>query len=136
MPYVKVEHKVDPKQKILDDLGDIFDKIKLTNNQVAVVVYQRPTTTTLGGKDFFLSDETVKEDQYQSKVGLIVAMGPTAFQSNSDWVFAEDDSIFKLHEWVALPPAAANTMMINGILCRVCQDTTIKAWVSDPDIIY
>lgn len=136
MPYLKVEHEIDPKQKILDELGDIEGKIKLTNNQVAVVVYQRPNTAVVGGKTFFLADDTLKEDQYQSKVGLIVAKGPTAFQSSPEWVFAEDDSIFELHSWVALPPSAANSIMINGVLCRLCQDTVIKAWVADPDCIY
>ena len=136
MPYVKVEHEIDPKQKILDDIGDIFDKIKLTNNRVAVAVYQRPRTFNLGGKVLELAPETLKEDQFQSKVGLIVAMGPTAFQPNPQVVFAEDPDQFKLHDWVTLPASAATSMMINGVLCRVCQDTTIVSWVSDPDLIY
>lgn len=136
MPYVKVHHEVDPKQKILDELGDIDGKIRLCNDLVAVVVYQRPNIAMLGDKKLILADETVKEDVYQSKVGLIVAMGPKAFRKSDKWPFCGDDHEFKLHDWVVLPPSAASSMMINGVLCRVFEDTLIKAWAFDPDYVY
>jgi len=136
MPYMKVHHEVDPKQKILDDLGDINGKIRLTNNLVAVVVYQRPNMTMLGGVEFELPSSVVDEDRFQSKVGLIVAMGPNAFRKSDEWPFCGDDHEFKLHDWVALPASAAQSMMINGVLCRLCPDTSIKAWSSDPDLVY
>lgn len=136
MPYMKINHEVDPKDKLLADIGEITDAIKLTNNNVLVAVYQRPTTTMLGGKTFYVADKVMDEDRYQSKVGLIVAVGPTAFAKADDWQFLGEDGDFKLHDWVVLPAAAAQSMMVNGVMCRICPDASIKAWVGDPDLAY
>ena len=137
MPYMKINHEVDPKEKILSEIGEISDKIYLTNNNIAVAVYQRPTTTMLGGKTFYVSDKVMDEDRFQSKVGLIVAMGPTAFSDSSgEWAFAGEEHPFKLHDWCVLPASAAQSLIINGVLCRLCPDTSIKAWVGDPDVVF
>lgn len=136
MPYMKINHEVDPREKIIAEIGDISEAVHITNNNVVVAVYQRPTTTMLGGKQFYVADKVMDEDRYQSKVGLIVAMGPTAFLQSDEWVFAGKEREFKLHDWVVLPASAAQSMMINGVLCRICPDTSVKAWVGDPDIVY
>lgn len=38
MPYAPMMHDVDPKQKILDEIGDI-SKFEVFNNQILVAVY-------------------------------------------------------------------------------------------------
>lgn len=133
MPYMKVHHEVDPKQKILDDLGDTSG-LSVADNHVVVAVYQRPTTMSLGGKTFHVTDKTVSEDRYQSKVGLVVAHGPYAFKDPKGVVFNGVD--FKIGDWVVIPPSAVTTLMVNGVLCRVVLDEVIKVGVTDPDMIY
>jgi len=44
MPYMRMEHDVDPAQKLIKELGDISD-IEIFNNQILVAVYLRPEKT-------------------------------------------------------------------------------------------
>lgn len=133
MPYVKVHHEVDPKQKIFDDLGDISG-VKISDNNVIVAVYQRPSKMVLAGKVYDLPPESVAEDRYQSKVGLIVAHGPQAFKDPNGVFFNGVD--FKIGDWVLIPPSAVTTLMLNGVLCRIVLDEVIKIEVPDPDMAY
>ena len=133
MPYMKVHHEVDPKQKILDEIGDL-SSVSISDNNVVVAVYQRPTTMMLGGKAFDLPAKSVDEDRYQSKVGLIVAHGPKAFKDPNGVFFNGVD--FKIGDWVVIPPSAVTTLMLNGVLCRVVSDEVVKIAVPDPDMIY
>jgi len=89
---------------------------------------------TLGGKKFHLSDKTVDEDRYQSKVGLIVKLGSSAFHDEDGTWFQGIE--VKLHDWVVLPPAAATSMLVNGVLCRLVADTSIKMLINDCDTVY
>ena len=134
MAYIKINHEIDPRQKILDDIGDISNTIEISNNNVLVAVYQRPTTTMLGGQKFYVADKVVDEDRFQSKVGLIVAAGPTAFKDPDGtwWQGIE----FNLHDWAVIPPSAAQSMLVNGVMCRLVADQYIKCRVTDPDVIY
>ena len=136
MPYMKINHEVDPKQKILDDLGpDLHDQIAICNANVLVAVYQRPTTTMLGGKQFYVADRVMDEDRYQSKVGLVIATGPDAFKDPNGHWFTNGPEI-KLHDWVVIPSQAVRTMMINGVLCRLVNDQNIDMVIDDCDRVY
>lgn len=134
MPYIKIHHEVDPRQKILDDVGDL-SSIKLFNNEVLVAVYMRPNKTMLGGKEFFMTDRTVDEDRYQSKVGLLLAAGPNAFEPNDQGWFA-GETFTPNQDWLVFRPSDGWSITVHGVLCRVMKDGQIKARVQDPDEVY
>ena len=75
MPFMIMDHAVDPKQKLLEDLGDL-STVEIFNNQILVAVYIRPNKTKSG---IYLSDQSREEDKVQGKVGLVVKKGPSAF---------------------------------------------------------
>jgi hypothetical protein len=133
MAYIKINHEVDPKQKLIDEIGDISGS-KILNNQVLVAVYQRPEKTTLGGREWHIANQTLSEDKYQSKVGLIVSYGPTAFQ-DPEGVWFNGVNI-DLHDWVVFPPSSGWNVTVNGVLCRLIDDVRIKIVPPDPDIFY
>jgi len=72
MPYRRMNHSVDPKKVILDEMGDI-SKVELFNNQVLVAIYMRPEKTASG---ILLPGQTRDEDKYQGKAGLVIKLGP------------------------------------------------------------
>lgn len=125
-----MDHEVDPREKIIKELGDL-SKIELFNNQVLCAVYIRPTKTKSG---IYLSDNTVAEDRFQGKVGLLVGMGPSAFQDDSGQWF--DQTAFNLHDWLVFRPSDGWNITINGILCRILSDTQIKMRISAPDVAW
>ena len=130
MPAMLMDHDVDPKQKIIDQLGDM-SKIEILNNQILCAVYVRPTKTKSG---IYLADQTTAEDRFQGKVGLLVGMGPSAFQDESGQWFA--DASFKLHDWLVFRPSDGWNVTINGVLCRMLSDTQVKMRIPAPDIAW
>ena len=133
MSNVTIVHEVDPKQKLIADLGDLSG-IELFNNQILLATYIRPTKTKLGGRDFYMTDKTVDEDRYQSKVGLLVRSGPKAFEPNDEGWFSGET--FQLHDWLIHRPADGWSMTVNGVLCRLLIDTQVKMRIPNPDQVY
>jgi len=130
MPAMLMDHEIEPKQKLLDDLGDLSN-IEIFNNQILVAVYIRPTRTKSG---LYLSDKTIDEDRYQGKVGLLVGMGPAAFQDESGQWF--DNATFNLHDWIVFRPSDGWNVTVNGVLCRMLSDTQVKARIGGPDQVW
>jgi hypothetical protein len=130
MPHMPMNHDVDPKDELLKALGDL-SKIELFNNTILLAVYIRPQRTKSG---LYLSDKTLDEDRYQSKVGLLVAAGPTSFTDPDGNWFA--GAGIKLHDWLAYRPSDGWNVTVNGVLCRMMVDTQIRMRISHPDEVY
>lgn len=127
MPYMEMEHKVDPKQKLIEELGDISN-YEICNNLVLVAVYLRPEKTKSG---LIMTDKHLDEDKFQSKVGLIVGHGPLAFKPTGDGWFEQHK--FKMHDWVVSRPSNSWSITINGVLCRLVRDNYLDMIVPHPD---
>lgn len=127
MPFMLMEHEVDPAKKIVEEIGDL-SKIELFNNQILVGVYIRPQKTKSG---LYLSDKTTDEDRFQSKVGLLLKMGPRAFEPNDEGWF--DGETFNLNDWLVFRPSDGWSITINGVLCRILIDTQVKMRIPNPD---
>jgi len=130
MINMKMEHEADPKDKLLSDLGDLSN-VEIFNNQILVGVYIRPTKTKSG---IYLTDRYAEEDQYQGKLGLIVAMGAAAFQDDSGQWF--NNASFNIGDWVCFRPSDGWSVTVNGVLCRVLADTQVKMRVPSPDMVF
>ena len=130
MTLVAMQHDVDPKQKLIEEIGDL-SKVELFNNQILVAVYIRPQKTKSG---IYLSDKTVDEDRYQSKVGLLMKMGPSAFEENSDGWFNGEK--FNEHDWLVFRPSDGWSITVNGVLCRILADTQVKGRIATPDQVW
>jgi len=130
MPFMIMSHEVDPKQKLLEDLGDI-SPFEIFNNQILVAVYIRPIKTKSG---LYLPDQSREEDKVQGKVGLVVKKGPAAFvDETSEWY--KDISV-ELHDWVVFRPSDGWSITVNNVLCRIIDDTAIRGKVDMPDRVW
>ncbi len=130
MPHVPMLHDVDPTAKLLSEIGDISG-LEIFNNQVLVAVYIRPTKTKSG---IYFADKTIDEDRHQSKVGLIVKKGPTAFDDpNGEWFQNES---FEEKDWVVFRPSDGWPITVNNVLCRILQDVQVRGRVTHPDLVY
>lgn len=130
MINMKMEHDADPKDKLLSELGDLSN-VEIFNNQILVGVYIRPTKTKSG---IYLTDKYAEEDQYQGKLGLIVAMGAAAFQDDSGQWF--NNASLNIGDWVCFRPSDGWSVTVNGVLCRVLADTQVKMRVPSPDMVF
>jgi co-chaperonin GroES (HSP10) len=128
MAHAAMLHDGDPAKKLLLDLGDISG-IEVFQNQVLVAVYQRPEKTKSG---LFLAKATLDEDQYQSKVGLVVLKGPQAFVDTAGWSFED----VEIGDWIIFRPSDGWATGVNGVLCRFLVDTSVKGRVKHPDLVW
>jgi co-chaperonin GroES (HSP10) len=124
-----MSHEEDPRKKLLDELGDITG-VELFHNQVLLAVYIRPQKTRSG---LYLTDKHTDEDRFQSKVGLMVAKGPQAFEQDGNWF---DGLSFKEGDWLVFRPSDGWSITVNGVLCRIFDDINIKGRVPHPDAVW
>jgi hypothetical protein len=125
-----MEHEVDPAKKIIEEIGDL-SKIELFNNQILVGVYIRPQKTKSG---LYLSEKTTEEDRFQSKVGLLLKLGPRAFEPNDEGWF--NGETFNINDWLVFRPSDGWSITVHGVLCRILTDTQVKVRVPNPDEVW
>jgi|SRR5579859_1728233 len=130
MPAMVMSHDIDPREALFDALGKL-DAVEIFNSQVLVAVYQRPEKTKSG---IFLTDQHRGEDRFQSKVGLIVKLGESAFHDpNGVWF---QGVRFSLGDWVVYRASDGWSLTINKVLCRLMDDTSIRARIQHPDTVW
>ncbi len=130
MPYMRMTHDVDPAKKLVEELGDISE-IEIFNNHILVAVYLRPEKTQSG---IFMPDKHREEDKYQSKVGLVVKKGPSAFvDAGENWF---KDVNISLNDWIMYRATDGWSITVNNVLCRVLEDTSVKGRIPHPDSVW
>lgn len=122
-------HAEDPRKALLKAVGDISG-IEVFNNHVLVAIYVG-TKKTKGG--IILTDTTHSENQYQSKVGLILAKGPVAGDPDDNWF---KGTTLNVGDWIVLRASDGWDMTINGVVCRMLTDISVKARVDHPDRVW
>ena len=130
MPPMKMNHAVDPKIDIFESVGDV-NKFELFNNQLLVAIYIRPQRTASG---IFLTDNTVDEDKFQGKVGLVVKLGPDAFEDETGKWFK--DTKINIGDWVVFRPSDGWAISVNGKSCRILDDVSVRGRIQEPDMVW
>ena len=128
--HLTMDHAEDPKTKIIREVGDTSG-VQLLNNQILLATYIRPQKTKSG---LYLSEKYLDEDKYQSKVGLLLIHGPSAFKEEDGQWFGEMK--FKIGDWLVFRPSDGWSITLNGVLCKILQDTQIKGVVDNPDRVW
>ena len=123
-------HERDPRELLVEQVGDISD-FELFNNQVLVALYLRPKITKSG---ILLTDQTVDEDIYQSKVGLVLKKGPTAFQDEEGQWF--NNVTINEGDWLVSRASDGWTITINSVPCKILNDVNVKGRISDVDQVW
>ena len=138
MPAVAMLHEVDPKQAILDRVGDLSG-VELFGSDMLVAIYKRPEKTKSG---IILTDTTRKEDVHQGKVGLVVKMAPFCYVDDDGNKFRD----INVGDWIVFRPSDGWQITLNTLQksisredvvdCRIVGDANVRMRVSDPDYIY
>jgi co-chaperonin GroES (HSP10) len=130
MPAMTMFHEKDPRDVLLEQIGDISE-VELFNNQVLIALYIRPNKTKSG---IHLTDRTTEEDIYQSKVGLVLKLGPNAFKDDEGLWF--EDVNVDINDWVISRPSDGWTITINKVPCRIVSDVNIRGRIQNVDQVW
>lgn len=128
MPAMAMIHNVDPREDHFAKAGNLSD-VEVFNNQVLVVVYERPEKT-VGG--IIVPDSARDEDKTQGKVGLIAKLGPNAFKDpTGQWGFEGLD--MQVGDWIYFRASDGWAITFNKKLCRILDDTNVRGRIQHPD---
>jgi co-chaperonin GroES (HSP10) len=132
------QHDIDPRDKIFAQVGmkQVGGKwtipgFHVHGNRVLVGVYERPEKLASG---IVLSDVTRREDEHQSKAGIVLLLGHSAFQSDDRFDFGPDK--VDVGDYISLWVSDGRKIIINGVLCRVIRDQDINLRIPSPDSVY
>lgn len=125
-----MQHDVDPKKLLMDELNGAQDKIDLFGARVLVATYRRPEKTKGG---ILLTDKAKDEDIYQGRVGLVVRKGPFAFKDCEGSHFG--GKTVEIGQWCYYRPSDGIGIALNGVHCRIIEDVMIDGVVSHPDLV-
>lgn len=125
----QISESSDPKVEALKLLGDMKDVV-VAGARVLLWTYIRPGKTKSG---IILTDKEKKEDVYQGVVGLVLKKGPAAFKDDDSHQFhglnVEDGA------WVVFKPGNTQRVQINGVDCRIIEDTMIDMVIENPELV-
>jgi co-chaperonin GroES (HSP10) len=125
-------HDVDPKQKIVDDIGqDLINDTHVHGDQILLGVYERPEKLASG---LFLSDKTKDEDRHQGKVGLVIKVGDTAFSYRGQYKWTGKAA--QVGDWVVIRASDGWALELGGKLCRMVDCAEIRLTVPEPDVVW
>ena len=127
----------DPKGALFESVKHSLPGYEPFHNFILVATYVQPEKTKGG---IFLADRTLDEDRFQGKVGLVLAIGPTAFVDDAVNKFG--GKYLNVGDWVRFKPSDTSEIFLadetgrSGIPCREVADNNIRARLSNPDLIY
>jgi hypothetical protein len=101
---------------VYKEIGDL-DDIIVFGARVLVAIYFRPEKIM----GIIRPQSNVEEDAYQSKVGLVLKLGPDTF----------DDSV-KPGDYVVYRASDGFPLSRNGVPCRILRDESVMLKISNP----
>lgn len=131
------------KRDILAKIGDVSG-FEIAQNEILLAIYQRPETTSSG---IIQVAQTLKEDIYQGKVGLVVKIGEHCqFDREDPYTNIKAGIPISLHDWVVVRPSDTWALDINMksdtlshkdyVACRLVRDKDIRAKIPHPGVIW
>lgn len=121
----------DFKRYALEKTKDALKGVDVLYNQVLMAIYIRPEKTAGG---IIRPGGNVQEDVFQGKAGLVLKLGPTAFQDDDTYSFRGQK--VDVGEWGVFKVGDAWSVQIAGFACRIVTDASIRLKVSDPTVVF
>ncbi len=127
----KLSQAANPKLALLNEVGDLSDT-QIMGNRVLVAIYIGPEKTKGG---IIRTTTALKEDVYQGAVGLVLRLGETAFQDEPETKTYFYDQKASVGQWVVFRPGDGKRIQLNGVDCRMIEDTLIDMIIDDPELV-
>lgn len=136
MGLLTLVHKEDPAAVIWREIGDGLKGFDIAAQGVLVATYKRADDAMTSG-GVLLAHQVVKDDEFQSKVGLVVKLGRRAFEDDEHvkWYGYRCD----VGDWVMFKASEGLKMAIGGsggAHCRLLSDVFLKMKVPHADAVF
>ncbi len=119
------------KKHVFDNLEAVLPDVEVMFNRVLMAIYIRPEKTRGG---IIRPGLNVEEDAYQGKAGLVLQIGPNAFEDDGEYNFHGQKAV--VGEWYAFKVGDGWPISLGGFACRVVRDSALQVKVKDPSIVF
>lgn len=126
----QISQSSDPRKAILAAVGDLSRQV-VFSDLVLVGTYIRNEKTTGG---IIRPIESLKEDEYQGKVGLVLKKGPLAYADWEDDMKRGDNA--EINSWVVFAIKDTWPVQINGTACRFVPYDKLRMRLTDPTLVF
>lgn len=127
----KLSQAKNPKVTLIAEVGDLSNT-RVMSNRILIGIYIAPEKTKGG---IIRATDTIKEDVFQGTVGLVLKKGETAFKDEPETKTFFHKQDVHVGDWVVFRPGDAKRIQINGVDCRMVEDSLIDMVIADPEII-
>lgn len=127
---LQMDHDGDPVQQLIDSVGDLSAN-RLAGPQLLVAVYIRPNKTKSG---LYVTDKFTQEDEWQGKVCLVLKKGAGAFVDDPTHKFYGFTA--EVGEWIVTKSVAGLAHHLNGVPCKIVEDSQVLEVIPTPDQVY
>jgi len=123
-------HDADPRDLIIKDCAPYLEGLTVLGARVLVGVYVPPEVTKSG---IILTTNSRTESNYQGKVGLVLALGPIAFQDDPTHRFGSRTPV--IGDWVVFNVGDTFGLELGQRRARNVEDVDVHMIITDPDSI-
>lgn len=127
---IPMVHDADPRAVILEECAAHMQGVTILGARVLVGVYVPPEATKGG---IILTTNSRTESNYQGKVGLVLALGPIAFQDDQTHRFGEIKP--KVGDWIVFNVGDTFGLELGKRRARNIEDVDVHMIITDPDSI-
>lgn len=127
-------HDTDPREVTLARVESNLDGCAIGGADILIAVYEHPDQIVVGMGGKVLHVPKSNEDKFQGKVGLILQMGPLCYSERrrtNGW-FPVDP---KVGDWVIFDINMSWQFAAAKAMCRLVEDTNIRAVIPHPDAV-
>lgn len=116
----------------------LLSLVDVKMNQVLIAIWQRPSERKLGnGATLYIPEKSdlIAEQSYQGKTGLVLKLGPRAFESDDTVTYSDEDKV-AVGDWVVFRKGEGMALRLHGVDCLLTTERGIKMRVPRPDEVY
>lgn len=127
---IPMVHDADPRIAISEECAPFMAGLTVLGARVLVGVYVPPEVTKSG---IIMPGKTRDESNYQGKVGLVLALGPIAFEDDPTHRFGAIKP--QVGDWIVFNVGDTFAMEFGKRRARNIEDVDVHMIITDPDSI-
>jgi len=118
------------RRKMMEKVGPFLAKsnIRPVGQDILVAMYNRAGEKSAGG---IMYPESYREDEFQGKVGLVLALGPECRGEKFDSWFGDEPP--KVGSWIGMNIRDGMAFTIGGTTCRLVEWQYVRFITEAPD---
>lgn len=133
-PEEAEDYRNDPRAFLLERCALWLPKCRVFHNWVITATYYLPDYLGKPESKIILPDSVHDEALSQGKIGLVIKMGPLAFQDDEHIKFRGQK--LEVGEWVQYDIMEGRQFTVDRIHCRRLKDTQVVFAWDDPRLVY